>query len=608
MVMMARFILVVSSKHPFDRVGLKFSALLSCEWNPESVHPDMKTSRIFVLSLLTALFTPARAAEIVRNDTVAKPNILFIIADDMGYSDAGCYGGEIQTPNLDRLASNGLRFTQIYNTARCWSSRACIMTGYYAQAVRRDAFPGKELGDYGQGNNKAGANGIRPRWAQLLPEYLKPLGYRSYHAGKWHIDGMRLANGFDRSYTVDDHNRYFSPQKHSEDDVELPPVKPGSDFYLTTHIADEAIKFLKEHAAKYSGQPFFQHLAFTSPHFPIQAPPQDIALYKDRYQQGWNEIRKERYTNMEKLGIVNCDLSKLDPFTAPHWNLSEEELRKQVNPNEVGHAVPWDTLTAGQKEFQAAKMAAHAAMVHRMDIEIGRVIDQLKAMGALDNTLIFFVSDNGASAEQIIRGDGNDPTAPVGSASTFMGIGPGWSSTANTPLRLHKSWVHEGGIATPLIVQWPAGLKAHGEWRTNPGHLIDLVPTVLDIVGAKRPDTVAGMPVPPLPGKSLVPVFAKDGTVKHDYLWFCHDGNRAIRMGDWKLVADHQQPWELYELGVDRSETKNLAAAYPDKVKEMEHAWLKHAEELKALAMQDRPQNSPGKANADKMPAAKSGD
>jgi arylsulfatase len=340
----------------------------------------------------------------------------------------------------------------------------------------------------------------------------------------------------------------------------------------------------------------------------LQALPQDIALYKDRYIEGWDEIRKERYANMEKVGIVNYELSKLDPLAAPHWNLSEEELRKQVNPNEVGHAVPWDTLTAGQKDFQAAKMAVHAAMVHRMDIEIGRVIDQLRAMGALDNTVIFFVSDNGASAEQIVRGDGNDPTAPVGSAGTFMGIGPGWASTANTPLRLHKSWVHEGGISTPLIVQWPAGLKAHGELRTNPGHLIDLVPTVLDLVGAKQPDMVAGMPMPPLPGKSLVPAFAKDGAVKRDYLWFCHDGNRAIRMGDWKLVADHNKPWELYDLSVDRSETKNLASAYPEKVKEMEAAWIKHADELKALAMQDLPQNSPGKENADKKPAAKTDD
>lgn len=553
----------------------------------------MSFIRFKTLAFLPALLGAATAS--CAAPAAPKPNILFIVADDMGFSDAGCYGGEIQTPNLDRLAANGLRFTQCYNTARCWSSRACILTGYYAQAVRRDAFPGKDLGQYGQGNMKAGVGGIRPRWAQLLPEYLKPLGYRSYHSGKWHIDGARLANGFEHSYTIDDHDRFFAPQDQTEDDVKLPPVQPGSDFYLTTHIADEAIKCLKEHAAKYSRQPFFEYLAFTSPHFPIQALPQDIALYKDRYQAGWDAIRKERYERMEKLGIVNCELSKLDPLTAPRWNLTEAELRQQVGTNEVGHAVPWDSLTAGQKEFQAAKMAVHAAMVHRMDLEIGRVLDQIKAMGVLDNTIIFFVSDNGASAEQIIRGDGNDPAASVGSAKTFMGIGPGWASTANTPLRLHKSWVHEGGSATPLIVQWPAGLKAHGELRTNPGHLIDLVPTVLDIVGGKQPATVAGLPVPPFQGKSLVPAFTKDGSVPRDYLWFCHDGNRAIRVGDWKLVADHNSPWELYNVAADRSETKNLAAEHPDKVKELEQAWIRHAEELHALAQQDPPPASAGK-------------
>jgi len=560
--------------------------------------------RIFMKRILILSLASLASLALADSATAKKPNILFIVADDMGYSDAGCYGGEIQTPNLDRLAANGLRFTQFYNTARCWSSRACITTGYYAQEVRRDAFPKDGLGEFGQGSAKGGGDGIRPRWAQLLPEYLKPLGYRSYHAGKWHIDGDRLANGFDRSYCIEDHNRYFAPKKHLENDVELPPVKPGSGFYLTTFIADEAIKFLKEHAEKFSGQPFFEYLAFTSPHFPLQALPQDIALYKDTYKSGWDEVRKARYGRMEKMGVVNCELSQLDPLTAPRWNLSEEQLHKRISTNEVGHAVPWNTLTDGQKEFQSAKMSIHAAMVHRMDIEIGRVLDQLKAMGQLDNTIIFFVSDNGASAEQIIRGDGNNPSAPMGSAKSFLGIGPGWASTANTPLRLHKSWVHEGGISTPLIVSWPSGIPARGELRANPGHLIDLVPTVLDIVGGKQPEKVAGLPVPPLPGKSLVPAFTKDGSVTHDYLWFCHDGNRAIRVGDWKLVADHESPWELYNVAADRSETKNLAAKYPDKVKELEQAWIKHADEFHALAQQDPPpaaeKKRKGKATNDK--------
>lgn len=524
--------------------------------------------------------------------TNARPNILFIVADDMGFSDAGCYGGEIQTPNLDRLAAGGLRFTQFYNTARCWSSRACILTGYYAQAVRRDKTTDFKLS---QGFGVGGAGGVRPRWAQLLPEYLMPLGYRSYHSGKWHVDGKPLDNGFDHSYESGNGQGFFSAKGHSEDNVPLPAGKVDGSYYSTVAIADYAIKHLKEHAAKYPGRPFFEYLAFHCPHFPIQALPEDIAIYKDRYQSGWDAIRDARLVRMKKLGIVDCELSPLDPVTVPSWNLPESALRKRIGTNEVGHAVRWDSLTAGEKEFQAAKMSVHAAMIHRMDIEIGRVLEQIKAMGVLDNTIVVFVSDNGASAEQIIRGLGEDPNAPIGSAYSYLGIGPGWSSAANTPFRLHKSWNHEGGIATPLIVSWPAGIKAHGELRIDPGHLIDLVPTVLELTGGKQPAIVARLPVPPLHGKSLVPDFARDGMVKHDFLWWNHDGNRAIRVGDWKLVADHEKPWELFDLGKDRSENKDLAAKYPEKVKELEKAWTKHAAENHALALQDPPKAQPGK-------------
>ncbi len=513
-----------------------------------------------------------------------KPNILFIVADDMGFSDVACYGGEIQTPQLDRLAAEGLRFTQFYNTSRCWSSRACILTGYYAQAVRRDALTGIDLG---QDNMDTGMRGTRPGWARLLPVYLKPLGYRSYHSGKWHVDGMPLKNGFDHSYSCSNAGGYFTSVHDTEDDVLLPAIKNDDGYYSTISIADHAIKYLREHAAKYPQQPFFEYVAFHSPHFPIQALPQDITIYKDRYRSGWDAIRQERLARMKKLGILNCDLSKLDPVTVPRSNLSEEQLHQRIGPNEVGHAVPWNTLSDGQKEFQAAKMSIHAAMIHRMDIEIGRIVGQLKTMDSLDNTIIFFMSDNGASAEQIIRGGGHDPSAPLGSAKTYLGIGPGWASTSNTPCRLYKMWEEEGGISTPLIVHWPAGIKAHGELRANPGHLIDLVPTVLELVGGEQPALAGGPPVPPLHGKSLVPAFAKDNTVKHDYLWFNHEGNRAIRIGDWKLVADRKSPWELYDLSTDRSETKNLSSARPEKVKELEQAWITHAKEFYAMASED---------------------
>jgi arylsulfatase len=320
----------------------------------------------------------------------------------------------------------------------------------------------------------------------------------------------------------------------------------------------------------------------------LHALPQDIAVYRERYRAGWDIIRKERYARMNKLGLVNCPLSGLDPDFVPSWNLREAELQKQIGPGEVGHAVPWNTLTAEQKEFQAVKMALHAAMIHRMDLEIGRVLDQLKTMHSFENTVIFFVSDNGASAEQIIRGDRHDRTAPPGSAATFLCLGPGWSTAANTPFRLHKSWVHEGGIATPMIVHWPQGISARGELRHDVGHLIDLAPTILQLAGATWPKTCAGQPVPPPPGPSLVPAFARDGTVKHDFLWWYHIGHRAIRVGDWKLVAAERAPWELYDLRSDRSETRNLAAKYPDKVRELDQAWTRHMEEYRALG-QPRP-------------------
>jgi arylsulfatase len=527
---------------------------------------------LVIAALLAGCLGLHRAAGAARS---GQPNFLVIVADDMGFSDAGCYGGEIQTPNLDRLAKGGLRFTQFYNTARCWPSRAALLTGYYAQEVRRDALP-----------DLAGGAGVqRPAWAQLLPARLHPLGYRSYHSGKWHVDGNVLAGGFDHSYSLNDHDRYFNPKKHTLDDEPLPPVKSGNGYYTTTAIAQHAIDMLAGHQATNREQPFLLYLAFNAPHFPLQALPQDFAIYKGRYLAGWDALRQERYARMTKMGLINCSLSKLQPDVVPSWNLPEQKLREEIGIGEVGRAVAWDSLSAEEKQFQPIKMALHAAMIHRMDIEIGRVLDQLKETGAFDNTVIFFVSDNGASAEQIIRGDRHDRTAAPGSAGTYLSIGPGWSSAANTPFRLHKSWVHEGGITTPLIVHWPQGIRAHDELRQNPGHLIDIAPTILQLAGGVWPATFDGRPAPAPPGKSLVPVFAKDGSVAHDYFWWYHEGNRALRMGDWKLVADHEKPWELFDLKTDRSETKDLAAQQPDRVKELAAIWAKRAAEFRGVAL-----------------------
>lgn len=530
--------------------------------------------------LLAALVIVTACVSFSQNAPPAKrPNILVIVADDMGFSDAGCYGGEIRTPNLDRLARGGLRFTQFYNTSRCWPSRACILTGYYAQQVHRDALP--SLG--------GGATGQRPAWARLLPQLLRPLGYRSYHSGKWHVDGDVLAGGFDHSYSLNDHDRNFNPRLHTLDDRPLPAVAPGSGYYTTAAIAQHAIEMLAEHHTNHSTEPFFLYLAFTTPHFPLHALPQDIALYQNRYRDGWDILRRDRYARIRKMGLLDCRLSNLDPDIVPSWNLTEEKLREQIGPGEIGHAIPWTDLTAEQKEFQPVKMAIHAAMIHRMDVEIGRVLKQLRATKSFDNTVIFFLSDNGASAEQIVRGDMHNRSAPPGSAGTFLSIGPGWSSAANTPFRLHKSWVHEGGITTPLIVSWPRGIPARGELRRQPGHLIDLAPTILELAGGKWPETHLGKPVPHPPGKSLVPAFATDGAVTHDSLWWYHSGNRAIRVGDWKWVAAGEAAPELYDLKSDRSECRNLAADYPDKLGELQQAWTRLMEEFQALAKQDAP-------------------
>ena len=504
-----------------------------------------------------------------------RPNILFILADDMGFADAGCYGGEIATPNLDRLASNGVRFTQFYNTARCWPTRAALLTGHYPQQIRMDPPRGK-----------------LPGWARMLPHYLQPLGYRSYHSGKWHVNGAPRAladGGFDRSYRLEDHDHNFYPTNHWLDDARLPPVPKGSNYYTTVAFADFMIACLKQHAEKYSDQPFFGYLAFTVPHFPLQAPPEDIARYRDKYLAGWDVIRRQRYEKQLKLGLVNCALAEREPGEVPHWNLEDAELKEQIGPGEVARAVAWSELNDEERRFQATKMAIHAAMIDRMDREIGRVLDQLKAMGALENTMVMFASDNGTSAEFLNRGDKHDPSAAPGSGGSFLCLGPGWSTVGNTPFRLHKSWVHEGGISTPFIVQWPKGLAARGELRHTVGHVIDFVPTVLELIGAKPDTKWNGVEGPPLPGRSLWPAFAKDVPVPRDFLYFHHENNRALRIGDWKLVSKrpNTNDYALYDLSRDRSEQVNLAAQQPDRVTAMSAKWNALESQFRAQAGTD---------------------
>nr|WP_245764525.1 arylsulfatase [Planctomicrobium piriforme] len=503
----------------------------------------------------------------------SAPNIVIIMADDLGFSDLGCYGGEIQTPQLDRLAANGLRFTQFYNTARCWPTRAALMTGYYPQQVHRDELDG--LG--------GGGKGRRQPWAQLLPALLKPQGYRCYHAGKWHIDGPALAAGFDHSY-IGEGGRFFNPRQHFEDDVKLPAVDPESGYYATTATADYALKYLKSHQADHKQNPFLLYLAFIAPHFPLQAPQADIDRYRSRYHEGWDVLREQRYGRQRDAGLVNTPLSALEPQVGPPYDFPK--AIEKLGPGEVNRPLTWSSLTSEQQQFQATKMAIHAAMVDRMDQEIGRVLEQIRAMQAWDNTLILFLSDNGASAEIMVRDDGHDPAAPPGSAKSYLCLGPGFSSLGNTPFRRHKTWVHEGGIATPLIAHWPKGISARGELRETPAHVIDVVPTLLAAAGIAPPKTFDGEPVPALPGKSLLPAFHHNADLDRECLWWLHEGNRAVRKENWKLVAAKGEPWELYDLTTDRAESNNLATAQPELVKELDALWHQKLKEFTELAAQ----------------------
>lgn len=490
---------------------------------------------------------------------VKRPNIMLVVMDDMGFSDVGCYGGEIDTPNIDRLANNGVRFTQFYNCGRCWPTRSSILTGYYAPQVCMDP-PAKNY---------------RASWQRMIPNYLGKAGYRNYHSGKWHVFNTHdpvSEGGFDVSYgyEIEQFNHFF-------------PQADGSRKFSAEDVTDHALDCLKAHQAEHAGKPFFHYVCYTTPHFPVQAEQQDIDKYINSYDEGWDVMRERRWRRMRDMGIVNCDLSVREPdVPAPHYLAHKEDWDAQFGPGEKEYAVAWDSLTEVQKRFQATKMAIHAAMVDRTDKEIGRLLHQLEQMNVTDDTLIMFLSDNGASAEIMIRGKGHDPAAAPGSEMQHLCLGPGWSSCANTPFRRHKIWVHEGGVATPLIACWPNGIKARGELRHNIGHCVDFMPTILELAGIMPDDIPLPEGAPPLPGRSLVPVFDKDGSVERPHIYFHHEGNRALRAGNWKLVNESNvnrgttsDPWALYDLSKDRCEMVDLAKAEPERLREMVEVWEK---------------------------------
>ncbi len=522
-----------------------------------------------------------------------KPNVIIIMSDDMGFSDLGCYGGEIHTPNLDALAANGLRFTQFYNTARCCPTRASLLTGLYPH----QAGIGHMVSDSG----KPGYRGSLNTSCRTIAEVMKANGYRNYMAGKWHVtasirqDGPKenwpLQRGFDRFYgMISGAGSFYDPFTLCRDNNLISPAADKEyqpkEYYFTDAITDHAVRFVNEHQVHNEKQPFFMYVTYTAAHWPMHALPEDIAKYKGKYDGGYEPIRKARLLKAAELELVD-----------PKQGLSPQ-------------AGKWDAVA--NKEREIACMEVYAAMVDRMDQGIGKLVAELKRTGQFENTLIFFLQDNGGCAEGNGRGatkgraDGpraakpslpplpaeslpaNNPPPqtrdgfPVrqgpnvfpGPADTFVAYGEGWANVSNTPFREYKHWVHEGGISTPLIAHWPAGIRAKGELRSEPGHLIDLAATAYDVSGARYPAEAT-----PLEGKSLQPLFLGK-PIERDAIYWEHEGNRAVRQGPWKIVAKHNKPWELYNIGQDRIESNNLASEEPEKLKAMVakyDAWAKRA-------------------------------
>ena len=486
-----------------------------------------------------------------------RPNIVLIMADDMGYSDIGCYGGEVHTPNLDHLAEGGLRFSHFYNGARCCPTRASLLTGLYAH----QAGIGHMVGDKGYPPYQGYLNDR----CVTIAEALKPAGYRTLMAGKWHVGEQRshwpTDRGFDRYFgLVSGGANYFDITKTKAKGVtrqmaldDQPYTPPKEGFYITDAFSDHAVKFLDEHGR--DDRPFFLYLAYTAPHWPLHAWPEDIAKYKGKYRKGWDKLREERYARMVRMGLIS-DRWKMSPRDATTWPWAEEK----------------------DKELMDLKMAVYAAQIERMDHGIGRVLNKIKELGQEENTLVMFLADNGGCAEGGPTGfDRRKNGLPPGGVDSYMSYGLSWANASNTPFRRYKHWVHEGGIATPFIASWPAVIKS-GKITHEVGHIIDVMATCLDAAGAEYPKTHKDKAVTPLEGKSLLPIFRNGSRRGHDALFWEHEGNRAVRRGKWKLVSAHGGPWELYDLEADRTELNDLADKHPDKVDEMKALYESWAE------------------------------
>jgi len=493
-----------------------------------------------------------------------RPNIILMMVDDMGFADIGCYGSEIATPNLNRLSENGIKFTEFYNCARCCPSRASLMTGLYPHQTGIGHMTNPEF-DYG----KPGYRGRMNQNCVTIAEALKPAGYHTFMTGKWHLGkkpGQYPINrGFEEYYGLNEGaGNYFRPGELMRNDQYIDPNDLPENYYTTDAFTDTAIEMIRDHQP--DGKPFFLYLAFNAPHWPLHAKPDDIAKYENRYTQGWDALREERYEREKALGIIN-----------PKWRLSDRD----------SEAPAWEELSAGLKEKMARKMAVYAGMIDCVDQNIGKLMRSLEKMGIQDNTLILFLSDNGACWETGAFGFDFNPKysmkkykeiSEIGTDKSFVSYGRSWSNAGNTPFRLHKHWVHEGGIATPLIAYWPKEIKEKGKMTGELGHIMDIMPTCLELAGAEYPKEFGGNQITALEGKSLLPVLEGKGREGHAIIGWEHEGNRGLRRKNWKLVSEYPHEWELYDLDEDRTEMSNLADRYPDQARELMdqyEAWAK---------------------------------
>ena len=528
---------------------------------------------IFVLTTIVSGVMVYAESGVVKN--APRPNIIVILADDMGFSDLGCYGSEIATPNLDKLAANGLRLTQFYNSARCCPSRASLLTGLYAH----QAGQGGMLEDFGV----PGYTGHLNDTCVTIAEALRPAGYFTATCGKWHV-GMNVGvspwnRGFDHSlsnaigglYFLDDKGQLYLDGNIASGNKAKGHAAEFDSNYSTDVLTDYSLKFID--AAKSEKKPFFLYLAEFAPHWHLQATPEDIAKWRGKFKSGWEILRQQRYEKQKTLGVIDNSLI-LPPL-----------------PSEVP---AWDKLSAAEQDKFDHIMAIYAAVVEHMDRSIGRLVDALKQRGELDNTIIMFMSDNGASAE---GDEGHLDGSPPGSVKSKVMQGQYWATLSNTPLRKWKGRNHEGGISTPLIIHWPQGIKAAGELRTQPAHLIDIMPTCVELAGATYPKEFSGKAILPMEGRSLVPLF-DNRQIQRDALYWEHSGNAAVRLGDWKLVRNGiKGEWELYNIKDDRTESNNLAATEPERVKDLNTLWQNWAVRAQVLPY-------PGK-KADKLKGKK---